>query len=68
MPHRARAPAASLMSTAVIVALIVVGILVGTIFTLKSTTRMGMPSKDVIDRAGRRSKELEARDKAERDD
>jgi hypothetical protein len=56
------------MSTAVIVALIVVGILVGTIFTLKSTTRMGMPSKDVIDRAGRRSKELEARDKAERDD
>ena len=55
------------MSTAIIVALIVVALIVGTIFTLKSTARMGMPSKDVLNRADKRSQELEARDKAEHD-
>jgi len=54
------------MPTAVIVALIVIAIVVGTVFTLKTTARMGMPSKEVLDRAARRSREQEARDKAER--
>jgi hypothetical protein len=53
------------MSTALIVALVVIGIIVGTLFTLKSTTRMGMPSKDVLERAKRRSHEQDQKDKAE---
>ncbi len=57
----------SAMSTALIVALIVIAILAGTVFTLRKTARMGMPSADVLERATRRSKELEAREKADRD-
>ena len=55
------------MSTALIIALIVIALIVGLIFTLRSTTRMGMPSKDVLERATRRSRELEAREKANRE-
>jgi hypothetical protein len=55
------------MSTALIIALIVIAIVAGTIFTLKSTTRTGMPSQEVLKRASRRARELEARDQSERD-
>lgn len=55
------------MSTAIIIALIVVAIVAGTIFTLKTTTRMGMPSKEVLDRASRRTREHEAGKTAGRD-
>jgi hypothetical protein len=51
------------MSTALIVALIVIALIAGTIFTLRSTTRLGMPPKDVLDRAARRARELEDREK-----
>jgi hypothetical protein len=54
------------MSTALIVALIVIAIIAGTVFTLRRTTQMGMPSKEVLERAARRSRELEARETAER--
>jgi len=54
------------MSTALIIALIVIAIIAGAIFTLRSTTRMGMPPKDVLERAARRSRELEARENANR--
>jgi hypothetical protein len=57
----------SAMSTALIVALVVIAILAGTVFTLRRTARMGMPSADVLERATRRSKELEARENTERD-
>ncbi len=53
------------MVTALIVILIVVAIVVGTILTLRTTAKQGMPSKDVLDRAGQRSREQEARDEAE---
>jgi len=55
------------MSTALIVALILIAVIAGTIFTLKTTTRMGMPPKEVLDRAARRARELEAREKAKRE-
>jgi Protein of unknown function (DUF2897) len=54
------------MSTALIVALIVIAIIAGTVVTLRRTTQMGMPSKEVLERATRRSRELEAREKTER--
>jgi flagellar basal body-associated protein FliL len=53
------------MVTALIVILIVVAIVVGTILTLRTTAKQGMPSKDVLDRASQRSREQEARDEAE---
>jgi hypothetical protein len=54
------------MSTALVVFLIVVAILAGTIVTLKTTARKGLPSKDVMDRASQRTREQDARDEAER--
>jgi hypothetical protein len=54
------------MSTALVVFLIVIAILAGTIVTLKTTARQGLPSKDVMDRASQRTREQDARDEAER--
>jgi hypothetical protein len=53
------------MTTALIVILIVVAIVAGTILTLRTTARQGMPSKDVMDRASQRTLEQDARDEAE---
>jgi hypothetical protein len=50
------------MSTAIIVILIVIAIVVGTILTLRTTARQGMPSKDVLDRAKQRTSEQDSRD------
>ena len=53
------------MSSAIIIIIIVVvGLLVGGIMTLRSSARTGMPSKDVLERATRHARELEAKDKA----
>jgi len=54
------------MSTAIVVILIVVAILAGTIVTLRTTARQGMPSKDVLDRAKQRTREQDSRDEAEK--
>jgi hypothetical protein len=56
------------MSTAIVVVLIVVAVLAGTIITLRTTARSGMASKEVLDRATQRSRELDAREKAEQAD
>lgn len=56
------------MSTAIIVILIVIAIVAGTILTLRTTSRQGMPSSDVLERAKQRSREQDARDQAARDD
>jgi len=56
------------MPTAVIVGLIVVAIVAGTAISLRTTARTGMPSKEVLDRAAQRARELEAREKAEQPD
>ena len=53
------------MSTAIVVILIVVAILAGTIVTLRTTARQGMPPKGVMDRARQRTREQDARDQAE---
>lgn len=50
------------MLTAIVVILIVLAIVVGTILTLRTTARQGMPSKDVLERASQRSREQDARD------
>jgi len=54
------------MSTAIVIILIVVAILAGTIVTLRTTARQGLPSKDVLDRARQRAREQDARDESER--
>lgn len=56
------------MSTAFVVILVVIAVLAGITTTLRTSTRSGMPSKDVLERAARRSRELDARDKAEQAD
>jgi hypothetical protein len=56
------------MSTAIVVLLIVIAVLAGTVISLRTTARSGMPSKEVLDRATKRSRELEAREKAEQAD
>ena len=53
------------MPTGVIIALIVIALVGGTVFTLRSTARTGIPSKDVLERAARRSQELDARERAD---
>jgi hypothetical protein len=53
------------MSTAIIIFLVVVATVAGTIVTLRTTARQGLPSKDVMDRARQRAREQDARDQAE---
>jgi len=56
------------MPTALIVALIVIAVIAGLIFTLRTSARTGMPSKDVLERANQRSREIQARERAEHRD
>ena len=51
------------MSTAIIVTFVVIAVIAGGILSLLRSTRTGMPPRDVLDRAARRARELEARDK-----
>jgi hypothetical protein len=53
------------MPTALVLFLIVIAIVAGTIVTLRTTSRQGLPSKDVMDRARQRAREQDARDEAE---
>jgi len=52
------------MTTAIIIIVIVLAILVGAIMNLRSSAKTGMPSKDVLDRATQRARELEVQEKA----
>jgi Protein of unknown function (DUF2897) len=56
------------MSTAIVILLIVIALVAGTVVSLRTTAKSGMPSKEVLDRATQRSRELEAREKAEQAD
>jgi hypothetical protein len=56
------------MPTALIVALIVIAVIAGLIFTLRTSARTGMPSKDVLERATQRSREMQAREQTENPD
>jgi hypothetical protein len=51
------------MSTAAIVIVVVTVVIVGGVLSLRSSAKTGMPAQDVLDRARRRARELEARDK-----
>jgi hypothetical protein len=51
------------MSTAIIVSVVVIAVIAGGLLSLLRSKRTGMPSRDVLDRATRRSRELEAHDK-----
>jgi multisubunit Na+/H+ antiporter MnhC subunit len=53
------------MITAIIVSVIVVAFIVGTIINVARSSKTGMPSQDVLDRATQRAKELDAKEKAE---
>lgn len=53
------------MVTAIIIAVIVVALIVGTMFSLRSSAKTGMPSQDVLNRATERAKELDRQDRAE---
>ena len=54
------------MATALIILLVLVVLIVGTMLTLRTRAKTGMPSKDVLKRATRRARELESRDEADR--
>jgi hypothetical protein len=54
------------MSTAIIVSVVVIVVIAGGVLSLLRSTRTGMPSQDVLDRATRRARQLEARDQEER--
>ena len=56
------------MTTTIVVILIVIALLAGITISLLSSARTGMPSKEVLERAAQRSRELDAREKAERSD
>ena len=47
---------------AAIIILVVLGVIVGGLLTLRSTRNAGMPSQDVLDRAKQRSREQTAKD------
>ncbi len=51
------------MVTVVVLIVVLVAIVVGTMMTLRSSARTGMPSQDVLERAKRRARELESREK-----
>ena len=53
------------MLTAVILIVILVALVVGTMLSLRRSARSGMPSPDVLERATRRARELEARERDE---
>jgi hypothetical protein len=47
---------------AAIIILVVLGVIVGGLLTLRSTRNAGMPGQDVLDRAKQRSREQTAKD------
>ena len=51
------------MVTAIVLIVVLVVLIVGTMMTLRTNAKTGMPSKDVLERATRRARELEAREK-----
>ena len=50
------------MLTAVILSVVLVALMVGTMLSLRNSAKSGMPSRDVLDRATRRARELESRE------
>ena len=53
------------MSTAIIAIVLVLGLISGLILTLRTSAKTGLPSKEVLERAKQRSRELEAQEKSD---
>jgi hypothetical protein len=53
------------MVTVVVLSVVLVALIVGTMMTLRSSAKTGMPSKEVLERAKRRARELESSEKGE---
>ena len=53
------------MIKAIVLFVVVLAFVAGTIFALRSRSKEGMPSKDVLERATRRARELEEQEKSE---
>jgi hypothetical protein len=51
------------MSTAVIVIIVVLVLILGGVLSLRNSAKTGMPSQDVLDRATRRARQLDSQDK-----
>jgi hypothetical protein len=51
------------MVTVIVLIVVLVALIVGTMMTLRSSARTGMPSQDVLERAKRRERELESSEK-----
>jgi hypothetical protein len=54
------------MGRPIIIVLLVVAVLVGGLFVLRSTARTGMPDEDVLKRAKERARQEQAKEDAER--
>ena len=52
---------------AALVIIVVVVFLVGGILTLRNSSRTGMPSQDVLDRAQKRARELDEQERQEKE-
>jgi len=53
------------MTIAIIIGIVVAAFVIGGILKLRTTAKSGMPSKDVLERATRRARELEEAEKRE---
>ena len=53
------------MSTAIIIIVIVLGLLIGTLMGLRGSAKTGMPSEEVLKRATQHARELDAQEKAQ---
>jgi len=51
------------MSTAVIVIIVVLALIVGLVVSLRRSAKTGMPSQDVLERASRRARQLDTEEK-----
>ena len=54
------------MVTAIIVTIVIIAVLGGLVLSLLRSTKTGMPSRDVLDRAARRARQLDTHDGEDR--
>ncbi len=56
------------MTTAIIVIVVVVGFLIGGLLALKNSGKTGLPPPDVLKRASKRARELDAEEQQDKRD
>jgi hypothetical protein len=55
------------MLKAILIIVVVIGVLIGGLLTLRRSARTGMPDEDVLKRAAGREREQQAKDEADKD-